>query len=345
MPQNNRMAPQIDAAPCGTHTALIFVYPNMCEITINSVSVGGCNQSGNYTLSVNVSWSNLSGVALTIAVDGQTYPQFVSPSGSQVFTLTLPCVSGLVDLEVFDPFDRANCSASTQFQGPGEFACVLTLDNFGCGPCDSSTGTFPLQINFSWNSLPNSTIQFTFFDVLLSNNASTFNYTAADPSAGSESLTLDMLCTSSGANPRWESQGLGSPGSTCAYSQAFDAPCYLEVLSSTSTPCADGLTSVNTQIRWHNVNWNFIQVDLGTLGTQFIALTGTAPHSGITNVFFTDLQCTGGNVDITATGVNQMNIQGAAPIYSIKFDETEEEIQAERVRQEVVRKKRFPNLK
>jgi WD40 repeat protein len=126
-----------------------------CDLTVNSAIPSACDVNGQYTLSVDVTYTNVSG---DITINGQSFtPSGVT--GRDTFVLVLLTADGAVDVDVTaQSVTEATCSGTLvdAYDAPVSCiaACALTVDSATPTTCNPATNTYDLAVTVSYTNPP-----------------------------------------------------------------------------------------------------------------------------------------------------------------------------------------------
>jgi hypothetical protein len=132
-----------------------------CDLTVNSAVPSGCDVNGQYTLSVDVTYTNISG---NITINGQTFTP-AGITGRETFVLTLLTADGAIDVDVTaQSVTEVTCSATLAdaYNAPANCVCQACPTSINLVSASFGPGIAPQPENVTLNSgsniLPESNI-------------------------------------------------------------------------------------------------------------------------------------------------------------------------------------------
>jgi hypothetical protein len=132
-----------------------------CDLTVNSAVPSGCDVNGQYTLSVDVTYTNISG---NITINGQTFTP-AGITGRETFVLTLLTADGAIDVDVTaQSVTEVTCSATLAdaYNAPANCVCQACPTSINLVSASFGPGIAPqpenVTLNGGSNILPESNI-------------------------------------------------------------------------------------------------------------------------------------------------------------------------------------------
>ncbi|HRG39902.1 MAG TPA: SdrD B-like domain-containing protein, partial [Saprospiraceae bacterium] len=208
------------------------MYVMCCDLTVNSAIPTACDVNGQYTLAVDVTYTNLSG---DITINGQSFTP-TGVTGRDTFILVLLTANGAVDVDVTaQSVTEVTCSStlSDAYDAPASCtaACVVTISSAIPSSCN------PINNNYSVSG-----------QVTFSNPPTSGTLTVSVSGGGSQVFNAPFTSPTNYSLTGLYSDGAShtvtaifSADNTCTASQVYTAPvscaptCTLSV-SCTATP-------------------------------------------------------------------------------------------------------------